>query len=262
MIVVSHNRLPLLRRCLETLEASQDRDVTEVIVVDNGSTDGSGQLEAEFASVYFIRIPRNFGLTKALNLGIRAAKGEYLFLLHDDTEVAPDVIRKLVQLLDLEQDAGGACPLLNTPDGARAPQLDTLPPTSHWKPAEDAVEPVEVEYPRGAAIMLKPFYLGAMKTIDERYGQFGSDAEIALTLGRARKKILLHPQAVVIHHGGKTDAQRAADYQLGRAAFLGKYKGFGAWLGAMAVASLSALAGLRLGELMKILSGKKIDGKS
>jgi GT2 family glycosyltransferase len=262
VIVVSHNRLPFLRRCLETLEASQDRDVTEVIVVDNGSTDGSSQLESEFSAVYFIKIPRNFGLTKALNLGIRAAKGEYLLLLHEDTEVAPDVIRKLVQLLDLEVEAGAACPLLVTRDGSPAPQLDTLPPTFKWKPAEDTGEPLDVEYPRGAALMVKPFYLGAMKKIDERYGQFGSDAEIALQLGRARKKILLHPQARVVHHGGKTDPERAADCQLGRAAFLGKYKGFGAWLRAVIGASLSALAGFRIGELMNILSGKKIDGKS
>jgi hypothetical protein len=262
VVVVSHNRMPLLRRCLETLEASQDRDVTEIIVVDNGSTDGSAQLESEFPGAYFIRIPRNFGLTKALNLGIRAAKGEYVFLLHEDTEVAPDAIRKLVQLLDLEVDAGGACPLLVSPDGAPAPQLDTLPPTFQWKPAEESAEPLDVEYPRGAALMVKPFYLGAMKKIDERYGQFGSDAEIALQLGRAGKKILLHPQARVVHHGGKMDAERAADCQLGRAAFLGKYKGVPAWLGAVAGASLSALAGFRFRELTNILSGKKIDGKS
>jgi hypothetical protein len=140
--------------------------------------------------------------------------------------------------------------------------LDTLPPTFNWKAAEETAEPVDVEYPRGAALMVKPFYLGAMKKIDERYGQFGSDAEIALQLGRARKKILLHPQARVVHHGGKMDAERAADRQLGRAAFLGKYKGFGAWLAAVAGAAFSALAGFRLGELINILSGKKIDGKS
>lgn len=262
MIVVSHNRKPMLRRCLETLEAAQDRDVTEIIVVDNGSSDGSAQLEAEFPAALFIRIPRNFGLTKALNLGMRASHGEYLFLLHEDTEIASDVIRKLVQVLDLEVDAGGVCPLLVTPDGSPAPQLDTLPPTSNWKPAEVAGEPFEVEYPRGAALMVKPFYLGPMKRIDERYGQFGSDAEIALLLGRAGKRILLHPQARVIHHGGVSDADRAADFHLGRAAFLGKYKGFFAWLAAVAGAAFSALLGFRLGEFMSILSGKKIDGKS
>jgi GT2 family glycosyltransferase len=262
VIVVSHNRKAQLRRCLETLEAAQDRDVTEILVVDNGSTDGSAQLEAEFPATLFIRIPRNFGLTKALNLGMRAARGEYLFLLHEDTEIASDVIRKLVQVLDLEVDAGGVCPLLVTPDGSPAPQLDTLPPTLDWKTAEPATEPFEVEYPRGAALMVKPFYLGPMKRIDERYGQFGSDAEIALLLGRAGKRILLQPQARVVHHGGVTNADRAADFQLGRAAFLGKYKGFFAWLGAITSAALAALVGFRLAEFMNILSGKKIDGKS
>jgi GT2 family glycosyltransferase len=262
VIVVSHNRAPLLRRCLETLEQTQDRDVSEIIVVDNGSTDGSAQLDTDFPNAQFIRIPRNFGLTKALNLGINAARGEYLFLLHEDTEVAPDTIRKLVQVLDLEADAGAACPILVTADGAPGPQLDELPPTGRWQAAEPAAEPVDVEYPRGAALMIKPFYLGAMKKIDERYGQFGSDAEIAVRIGRAGKQILLVPEARVVHHGGQANAERAADYQLGRAAFLGKYKGFGAWLGAVAGAAFSALFSFRIGELLNILSGKKIDGKS
>jgi GT2 family glycosyltransferase len=262
IIVVSHNRIQQLRRCLQAIEGAQDRDVSEVIVVDNGSTDGSAQLENEFGTAQFIRIPRNFGLTKALNLGIRAAKGEYIFLLHEDTEVARDAIRQLVTALDLESGAGAVCPLLVSEAGEPGPQFDVLPPSGKWKPAEAATELIEVEYPRGAALMVRPFFLGPMKKIDERYGQFGSDAEIAFQIARAGKKILLAPQARVVHHGGDASPERAADFQLGRAAFIGKYKGFLAWLRAVASAALLALAGLRFKELIRILSGAKIDGKS
>jgi GT2 family glycosyltransferase len=261
-IVVSHNRIELLRRCLESIERAQDRDVTELIVVDNGSTDGSAQLEPEYPNSQFIRIPRNFGLTKALNLGMRAAKGEYLFLLHEDTELAPDVIRKLVTALDLEIDAGAVCPLLTGPDGTPAPQLDTLPPTGKWKAADPSADLLDVEYARGAAIMVRPFFFGPMRKIDERYGQFGSDAEIAFQIGRAGKKILLVPAARAVHLGGAGSPERAADFQLGRAGFIGKYKGFPAWLAAVSGAALGALAGFRLKEMMNILSGAKIDGKS
>ena len=73
MVVVSRNRAALLRRCLESLEKSQGRQTLQIVVVDNGSSDGSAQLDADFPQTQFIRLPKNFGLTKAMNLGWRAA---------------------------------------------------------------------------------------------------------------------------------------------------------------------------------------------
>ena len=90
MVVVSHNREAELRRCLTALAASEALEEIETIVVDNGSTDGSAELEPEFPHTRFIRVPRNFGLTKAMNLGWRSAQADYVFFLHEDTEVSPD----------------------------------------------------------------------------------------------------------------------------------------------------------------------------
>ena len=102
VVVVSCNRIELLRRCLTALELSEAREQMEIIVVDNGSTDGSAQLEDEFRGATFIRIPRNFGLTKAMNLGLRAAQGSYVLFLHEDTEISPDTVRELAAKLDAE----------------------------------------------------------------------------------------------------------------------------------------------------------------
>src|SRR5271165_2680045 len=77
-VVVSHNRSALLRRCLASLEASEGRDRLQVIVIDNGSHDGSAQWDGEFPKVQFIRLPKNFGLTKAMNIGWRAADAPYV----------------------------------------------------------------------------------------------------------------------------------------------------------------------------------------
>jgi GT2 family glycosyltransferase len=101
VVVVSRNREALLRRCLESLRDSQGQEALQTIVVDNGSTDGSAQLEAEFPQLRLFRLPKNFGLTKALNIGWRAAEAEYVLFLHDDTEVAPDAIDRLVAVLEL-----------------------------------------------------------------------------------------------------------------------------------------------------------------
>ena len=73
VVVVSRNRAALLRRCLESLEKSEGRETLQIVVVDNGSSDGSAQLDIDFPQAQFIRLPKNFGLTKAMNLGLRAA---------------------------------------------------------------------------------------------------------------------------------------------------------------------------------------------
>jgi GT2 family glycosyltransferase len=263
VVVVSHNRAEMLRRCLESLEKSQDRESLQIIVVDNGSSDGAAQLDADFPNVRFVRVPKNFGLTKALNLGWHASDAEYVFFLHDDTEVEPPVAAGLAAVLDAHPEAAAACPLLVDEQARPAPQLGNLPPDGQWRPAADAISqaPVAVSYPRGAALMVRIFSIKAIRQIDERYGQFGSDADLAEQIRRASKKILLVPTLRVKHHGGRpATAHERADFLLGRAVFLGKYLGFGAGIKARIAAVLGPLAGFRLGELRYTLSGQKIDG--
>lgn len=260
--VISHNRQESLRACLRSLEQSEGRETMQVVVVDNGSTDGSAQLDAEFPQVQFVRVPKNFGLTKAMNLGWRAADSPYVFFLHDDTEVEPSAVKRLADLLDAREDAAAVCPLLVDAEGRPAPQLGTLPPDGVWRPAEvPGSDPVAVEYPRGAALMMRVRLITAVRQIDERYGQFGADADLAAQIGRASKKILLAPDARVRHSGsdGYTAAERA-DFLLARAEFIGKYKGFVAGLLARLGTILGPLAGFRFGEFSRTISGQKIDG--
>src|SRR3989442_1332196 len=108
-LIVSHNRADLLRRAIASLEKSEEREKLEILVVDNGSTDGSTEVESEFPNTRFIRMPRNFGLTKAINVGVRGAAGEYILLLHEDTEVPPDTARVLAAALEKER-SGSSLP--------------------------------------------------------------------------------------------------------------------------------------------------------
>jgi hypothetical protein len=118
-----------------------------------------------------------------------------------------------------------------------------------------------VEYPRGAALMVRVFVIKAIRQIDERYGQFGSDADLAAQILRASKKVLLLPAVRVRHHGRETEtALERADFRHGRSVFLGKYLGFGAGIQARLAAVFGPLVGLRFGELRYTLAGQKIDG--
>jgi GT2 family glycosyltransferase len=261
-VVVTHNRATVLRRCLESLERSEGRETFQIIVVDNGSTDGTAQLEADFPNMRFFRLPKNFGLTKAMNIGWRAAEADYVLFLHDDVEIDPQAVVRLAEVLDAQSDAAAVCPLLVDDDGRPAPQLGVLPPDGEFRPAEvTGTDPAPVEYPRGAALLVRAFVIKSIRKIDERYGQFGSDADLAAQIRRGGKKILLVPLAQVRHRGRERDTPlRRADFLLGQSVFLGKYFGFGAGLRARVSSILGPLVSLRWGELRYTLSGQKIDG--
>jgi GT2 family glycosyltransferase len=261
-VVVSYNRAERLRSCLEALEKSEEREKLEIIVVDNGSQDGSAGIDADFPNVRFIRLPRNLGLTKAWNIGWRAAGAEYVFFLHDDAEVEPAASRLLADALDAAPEAAAVCPLLVDEEGRPAPQLGNLPPDGAYSPAEvSGTGPAPVRYPRGAALMIRVFVIKAVRKIDEHYGQFGADADLAAQIWRASKKILLVPAARARHAGGRGySAAERADFQIGRGVFLSKYAGFAAGLKARVASVLGALFRLRLGELQCLLSGQRIDG--
>ena len=262
MVVVSHNRAEFLQRCLESIEKAEARETLQVVVVDNGSRDATGQLEPCFPQAQFIRLPKNFGLTKALNIGWRAADAEYVFFLHEDTEVEPGAIVRLATVLDAHPEAAAVCPLLVDDGGRPAPQLGSLPPDGNWRPAEPpSSAPMAVDYPRGAALMIRVFVIKAIRQIDERYGQFGADADLAAQIRNASKRTLLVPEARVRHHGRAAyTALERADFLLARAVFLGKYQGFAAGLRARLASVFGPLFSFRFGELRYTVSGQKIDG--
>jgi len=235
--------------------------MVQIEVVDNGSTDGSAGFDRDFPNARFIRLPKNFGLTKALNLGIRAAETELVLLLHEDVELEPAAIRLLAEALDANPEAMAVCPLLVDAQGQPAPQLGGLPPVDSYRPAEPGAAPSAVTYPRGAAIMLRRFLLNSISHLDERYGQFGSDADIAQHVRRAAKVFLLVPEARALHRGRERDnALRRADVRLGRALWIRKHVGFGAGIVARLGAAFSALCSFKLGEARDTFIGQKIDG--
>ena len=262
VVVVSHNQAQALERCLESIAGSDGRADYQVIVIDNGSIDGSPQLESRFPALQWIKLPKNFGLTKAWNIGWRAADSPYVLFLHADTELEPGAITRLADTLDAHSEAVAVCPLLVDAEGRPAPQLGVFPPTGEWRPADpEGDQATPVDYPRGAALMARVFYIKAIRQIDERYGQFGADADLAMQIRRAARKILLVPGARVRHQGRAAyPTIERADFLLGRAVFLGKYQGFGAGLSARLGAIFGPLFGFRLGEVKYTIPGQKLDG--
>src|SRR5438132_1934444 len=123
-LVVSYYNVEGLRRCIEALEKSKDREALEIIVVDKGSRDGSATIDSEFPHITVLRLPRNFGNAKALNIGMRTAAAELIFFLIPDVEVQSDTIVQLANRLDADPDAVAVCPLVHEDQFYRLPTPD------------------------------------------------------------------------------------------------------------------------------------------
>lgn len=288
VLIVCYNRAAALRRCLQALMASQEHERLDVIVLDTGSRDGSGRLDTDFPDVTFLRMPRNFGATKALNIGIRTAKADMLLLLDPAVEVRPSTIPDLAKLLDSTPDAGALCPLLVDHEGRPVPQVRRLPDKDQlaqvWRdpsaiPAAtpDAQPLVASEFPGRKALLIRKTFLKGMNYFDERYGDFGGDLELAFQIRHASKKAYIARDIPAVDHSTQeaepaySAGQRAifaADRLNGASHFLGKRAGataegimrISAVLGTFLRALTFQDPGFNWPLLTALLSGQKIDG--
>jgi GT2 family glycosyltransferase len=287
VVIVSFNNAAALRRCLTALEASRGREAFEILVVDSGSMDECPRMDTEFPGINLLRLPRNFGLVKALNIGMRTAVGEFFLFLEPEMEVSPDTVSSLAALLEAAPDAVSVCPLIVSPAGETLTRLHPLPLPAElwqawrdgdfqgWTGPETALEPIEADYLKPPALMVRGNFMRGLRYIDERYGHHGWDLEICTQIRRASRKILLLPSARAVAHSSALPAFStgargllAADRALGAAVWCGKhygwFQGFKFRLAATFL-SLGRLLGLRdagyqFSLLSCLLSGQKVDG--
>lgn len=258
VVIVSLNRVESLRRSLTALG-----DRHQVIVVDNGSTDGSAQLDTEFPHARFSKLPKNFGLTKALNIGIRAAEGELILLLHDDTVISGENVSKLGDYLEAHPGVGAVCPALDSPQVGSL--LLPSSPAVEWRAAEFNEAEAAVECASGAAILFRASFLRALRQIDERYGTFGSAIELSRQVRRANRTIVILRDVPAHHENAESPVRGtllAGDRIAGTAAYLGKHHGFMSGLTYRISSALSSLFSFRFKSLAGAVSGVKIDGTS
>jgi hypothetical protein len=292
VVIVSRNQAPLLRRCLQALESSHSRETFDVVVVDNGSQDESPGLDADFPAARLLRLPRNFGFVKALNIGLRSVTADLAFILSPEIEVRPDTINLLAARMESQPDAVAICPLLLKPDGSATPPTGPLPHPgrlrSSWEsldqPAGPSVDLAQDLAPAGcaslAAMMIRTYFVKGLRYLDERFGEYGPEPELALQIARASRRIYVATQARAVRAPREagaplapgTRALLAADRAHGTAVLLGKHFGSTAGLAfkarVVAAAAGNALLSLvtfrdtayRWKLLSLLLSGQKIDG--
>lgn len=211
------NRRQLLRACLYSLAGQRGVD-QEIIVVDNGSSDGSAEMvEAEFNNanlpVRLIRNVKNRGFCAANNQGIRVAKGEFVALLNNDAEAHPDWLQALHRAFHGRPEVGmGASKILMYEDPGRIDKAGHLiyPDGQNRGRGTGALDKGQYDrmeetlWPDGCAAMYRKEMLDRIGGFDEDFFAYGDDAELGLRARIAGWKCLYVPEAIVFHHRGST----------------------------------------------------------
>lgn len=226
---------PYLRRCLEALLA-QEGPSFEVLVVDNASPDAAAALVREqFPQVTLLRNARNLGFAGGCNVGLRAAQGEVLLLLNQDTEVQPGWLASLVETVQDPQVGIAGCRIFY-PDGVTLQHAGAylewpLALAHHHGGGQPDGEPWQearaVETVTGAALALRRAVWEEVGGLDEGFwpGYF-EDMDLCLRVRAAGYQIWYQPQATLIHQESTSISDpilRSYYYQQGRLRLLLKH---------------------------------------
>jgi len=164
IITVNYNQTQVTLDLLKSL-ALQDYQDLEIIVVDNGSKElVQHEVSKTYPWVKVIRSEKNLGFAGGNNLGIRAAQGDYLFFVNNDTVIPENTIRRMVSYLDKNKEVGMLSPMIyyfdkkDTLQYAGSTEVNTITGRNEsigfhqqWR-LEDRY--VETAYPHGAAMMI------------------------------------------------------------------------------------------------------------
>jgi GT2 family glycosyltransferase len=231
IVIVSWNVKDLLRDCLRSVgDQTRLGDDTQVIVVDNASSDGSADMvRAEFPWVRLVENAENEGFARANNRAARLTDSRYLLLLNPDTVVIGRAIDRLCDWMERHPSAAVAgCRLLNSDGtlqrwtGGALPNLLNLA-GHHWfldrlLPAplrarpmfrlRDTAEDERVGWVSGACLIARREAL-AGAVFDESYFMYAEDVVLCERVAAAGWEVWYTPGATVIHHHGRSIGQQS-----------------------------------------------------
>ena len=281
VIIVSWNSIEDLRRCLTALEASRGRDQFEVLVIDAGSRDGCGQVDADFPNVTVLRLPRNFGRTRARNIGMRTGLAELVLFLAPEVEVRPQTVLTLANALEADENVVAVVPRLVDEAGQVEPIGGKLPDQQALARAcrENRELPLAqaagaVELTTDAALMVRKAFIRGMNYLDEkRFSQFWAELELFWQIRNAGRKVqviettvTLHPPRTSVEIPQSEQALLVSDRIAAASSYLSKHEGFGAMMGLLIGQYFAALGaffrspGYGLKLMTGILTGARVDG--
>ena len=194
---------------------------TEIIVVDNGSErDEAAMLRERYPGIIAIRSAENLGFAGGNNLGIRAATGDCLLLLNNDTEVADDTLHHLCDTLDADPAIGAVCPKIRFHEPPQAIQFAGYTPLTRitlrnaligfGEPDSGRFDtPHDTPYAHGAAMMVRREAIERAGMMPEEYFLYYEELDWSVRIREAGYRIAYDPRATVFHKESATTGRQS-----------------------------------------------------
>lgn len=221
VVIVSSNQCKLLCRSLAALTDASEKIQTEIILVDNGSTDKTVEtVMKQFPKVRITSVGEQ-GYAKASNHGISLANGEYILLLNTDVLAKKVTLAKAVEFMDAHSEVGGVSVRMLDEQGNYLPESKKIIPnswlllfkltgllkefpksrlTEYYKGIKsDEFETTETDFLNGAFMLIRRKALNAIGLLDERFGNYGSNIDLSYRIRLAGFKNYYFPKTYVIN---------------------------------------------------------------
>lgn len=235
IIIVNYNVRYFLQHCLLSVQKACAGLEAEVVVIDNASTDGSAEMMKEhFPGVAYHYLDKNLGFSKANNLGMQMAKGEYILLLNPDTVVKENTFSECIRFMDTHPDAGGLGVKMVDGQGRFLPESKRGLPTPaaafykifglaglfpksrrfgqyHLGYLDDD-QVHEVEILSGAYMFLRKSVLDKCGLLDEDYFMYGEDIDLSYRIIKAGYRNYYFPETQIVHYKGESTKKGSLNY--------------------------------------------------
>ena len=218
VILVNYNVRPYLTACLDSVQRALEGIESEVFVVDNHSDDDSVEvISRDYAWVHLINNRENLGFSKANNIAIRQAQGEYILLLNPDTVVAEETLKGVIDFMDQHPKAGGAGVRMHNADGTLAPESRRAIPTPfvaarkmlgftkrYYMSYLSWDAPAQIEVVSGAFMLLRHKAIYEVGMLDEDFFMYGEDIDLSYRLLQGGWQNWYLPYDIVHYKGQST----------------------------------------------------------
>jgi GT2 family glycosyltransferase len=236
VVIVNWNTKDFLLDCIQSIVDETLQHSFEVIVVDNGSSDGSLEAVRErFPYVKIIYNDSNMGFAKANNIGIGASKGEYICLVNSDIKLLHGCLDTMCDYMGRHREVGLLGPQILNKDlsiQASSAELPSLRSTlmqalalaklfprirfcrTRFMSDFDHRSPRNVEVLSGCFLMARRDALQDVGLLDERFFIYKEDVDWSKRFRDARWQVMFYPEAKAIHYGGASSSLAPARFQI------------------------------------------------
>ncbi|KFC19774.1 glycosyltransferase family 2 protein [Chryseobacterium sp. FH1] len=222
VIIVHYQVKDLLRNCILSINRYFQGFDYEIIVVDNDSPNPEWKvLINEFHNVHFIELKENLGFSKANNIGVRSANGEYVFILNPDTEIEGDYFKEILDFADSQKKIGALGLRMHDTDGTFLPESKRSVPAlinsfeklftklnndskTYYRNDVAETEIAEVEVMTGANLLMKKSLYEEVGGFDERYFMYGEDIDLCYTILRKGYRNIYYGKYSILHYKGES----------------------------------------------------------